>query len=354
MASPAKPRSGGCAIRLAGITLALAVAGVALGAAGLPRAEAQQVAPSRVTPQTLQPAPQPAAPIALTAPAGLTPPKNAEHLSVRLDRFEVAGTFPGFEGTTAALFNPLRGKPVTVAWIYQTANALEHKYAEAGYILARVVIPPQKLVDGGTLHLTVIDGVIERVDVKGVPDRQRGVVIARVAALVGVRHLMLDEIERRLLLVSDIPGLQVRSTLTAGKTPGGTLLVLQGRQKYAEGTFGFDDRLPASLGTWSLNASAALNSVLGLGEQTYFSIELEPRDRPAATARAGRRHRPAARRRRLHRQSRIHQVAGAADPALRVAGHPRRFPAHGAAWDLSGDPHPRAESHCAGQHRMGR
>jgi hemolysin activation/secretion protein len=256
--------------------LALAIVGAALGAAGVPCADAQQVAPSRVTPQTLQPAPQPTPPIALTAPAGLTPPKNAERLSVRVGRFEIAGTFPGFEGRTAALFDPLRGKRVTVAWVYATANALEHAYAEAGYFLARVVIPPQQLVDGGPLHLTVVDGVIERVEVKDVPKRQRAVVMARLAGLVGLHHLTLDEIERRLLLVSDLPGLHVRSTLAAGNTPGGTLLVLQGTQSYAAGTFGFDDRLPASLGTWSLNASAALNGALGLGEQTYFSIDSTP------------------------------------------------------------------------------
>ena len=239
-------------------------------------ANAQQVAPSRVTPQTLQPAPQPAPPIALTAPAGLTPPKNAENLSVQLGRVEVDGTFPELENRTAELLDPLRGKRVTVAWIYDTANALEHAYAEAGYFLARIVIPPQQLVDGGTMHLTVIDGVIERVEVRDVPKRQRAVAAARLKAVVGVHHLTLDEIERRLLLVSDLPGLQVRSTLTAGSRPGGTLLVLQGTQRYAAGTFGFDNRLPASLGTWSLNASAALNSVLGLGEQTYFSIASTP------------------------------------------------------------------------------
>ena len=126
--------------------------------------------------------------------------------------------FPGFEGTTAALFNPLRGKPVeTVPGSYQTANVLEHKYAEAGYILARVVIPPQGWSMAGPC-IYVIDGVIERVD-EGRAGSSARRCQARMAAFVGVRHVTLDEIERRLLLVSDIPGLQVRSTLP-GRRPG--------------------------------------------------------------------------------------------------------------------------------------
>lgn len=256
----------------------MAVAFVAAaGAVALsPPLAAQQVAPSRVTPQTLQPAAPPSAPVELPAPAGLTPPENADKLSLVVGRIEVAGTFPGFERQTAAIVGPLDGRRVTVAQLYDAANDLEHAYAAAGYFLARVVIPPQKLANGGTVRLSVIDGVIERIDAKGVPERQRTVVLWRMQGLVGVHHLMLSAIERRLLLLSDIPGLQVRSTLAAGAHPGGTLVVLQGTQTYATGTFGFDDRLPASLGTWQMNASAALNSVLGLGEQAYVSANTTP------------------------------------------------------------------------------
>ncbi len=200
---------------------------------------------------------------------------------MRVGGVEVAGTFPGFRSETAALLASLTGKRVTVARIYEAADALEHAYSAAGYFLARVVVPPQKLVDGGTLHLTVIDGFIERVDVKDVPARQRREVAARMAAVVGEHHLMLAEIERRLLLVSDIPGLRLRSTLAGGNTPGGTLLVLQATQSYATGTIGFDDRLPASLGPWAINASAALNSVLGFGEQAYASAQSSPDVGPA-------------------------------------------------------------------------
>ncbi len=144
----------------------------------------------------------------------------------------------------------LQGKRVTVAELYAAADALERAYAAAGYILARVVVPPQQLADGGTVRLQVVDGVIERVDVSAVPERERGVVSARMAGVVGERHVTLSEIERGLLLVGDLPGISLKSTLAQGTVPGGTLLVVEATQQLVTGSVGFDDRLPKSLGTW--------------------------------------------------------------------------------------------------------
>lgn len=234
-------------------------------------AQAQQVAPSRVTPESLRPA-APAPPIIeLPGAAGPTAPANAANLSVQVGDIVVDGTFPEFRAETAALLDPLRRKRLTVAQIYAAATALEHAYAAAGFILARVVVPRQKLVDGGALHLTVIDGFIERIDVNAVPAHVRASVAARMAALVGVRHVTLADIERRLLVTADLPGLQLRSTIAAGATPGGTLLVLDATQNYVSGSVGVDDRLPRSLGIWSFNSTLALNNTLGFGEQFYVS-----------------------------------------------------------------------------------
>lgn len=246
----------------------------------LPSADAQQqpVAPSRVTPESLRPS-APAAPeIELPSGAGEAAPAGAASLSFVAGQVEVEGTFPGFEGETQQIVGPLQGKRVTVAALYAAANALERAYAAAGYILARVVVPPQKLVDGGAVKLQVLDGHIERVDVSAVPERQRAVVAARMASIVDEPHVTLAEIERRLLLVGDLPGVTLKSTLAQGTTPGGTLLVVEATQQLVTGSLGVDDRLPKTLGTWTINASAAINDALGFGEQVYASYSTSPGD----------------------------------------------------------------------------
>jgi hemolysin activation/secretion protein len=229
-----------------------------------------------VTPRSLAPGPAPGPTIELPSGATEAAPPSAANLSVQVGQIDVTGTFAELQGQTAALLDPLRGSRMTVAQIYEAAGSLERAYAAAGFILARVVVPPQKLADGGPVRFVVIDGTIERVDTSAVPERQRGVVAARIASIVGEPHVTLDDIERRLLLVSDLPGLQLRSTLSRGDTPGGTLLVVEATQTYVTGSVGIDDRLPGSLGVWTINANLALNDALGLGEQAYFSYSSSP------------------------------------------------------------------------------
>jgi hemolysin activation/secretion protein len=259
------------------VTLRPAAVAVLCAAGSLSPGFAQQVAPSRVTPESLRPAPAPPPTIELPSGAPEAAPAGAvAGLSVVVGQIEVAGTFPEFQAQTAALLDPLRGRRLTVAQLYESASALERAYTSAGYVLARVVVPPQKLVDGGTVRLTVVDGVIERVDVGAVPERQRAVVAARMGPIVGERHVTLDEIERRLLLVGDLPGIRLRSTLAQGATAGGTLLVVEATQNYVTGSVGINDRLPTSLGTWAIDTNLALNDAFGFGEQAYFSYSSNP------------------------------------------------------------------------------
>jgi hemolysin activation/secretion protein len=230
------------------------------------------VAPSQMTPQNLRPAPT-------NAPSGLTvsgaealqAPAGAERLNVIVRRFAIEGGFSEFEDEARALAQPIEGRRTTVAQIYEFANALELAYARAGYVLVRVTVPPQKLIDRGDVRIVVVDGFIEKVQVDNVAGRVRALVAARTASLVGRRHVTLAEIERSLLIAGDAPGLRLKSTLARGETPGGALLVLEGTQQLATGSVTIDDHLPTSLGTWSYAADVALNSPFGFGEQFYVS-----------------------------------------------------------------------------------
>jgi hemolysin activation/secretion protein len=255
-----------------GLRYALLLGVVAVVACPLPALS--QVAPSRVTPETLRP-PAPNAPGVLPPSGGapLQAPAGAERLSFIVGRVAIKGTFPELESETRALVRTVEGHRVTVAQIYEFANALEQAYARAGYILVRVTVPPQKLNDRGALRIVIVDGFVEKVQVDNVPDRVRALVSARMASLIGRRHIKLDEIERRLLTAGDVPGLRLKSTLARGKAIGGALLVLEGTHRLVTATATIDNRLPSSLGTWSYGTSVALNSAFGFGEQFYASAQ---------------------------------------------------------------------------------
>lgn len=236
---------------------------------------AQIVAPSQLTPQTLRPGfDERNSGRALPGGPSTDLPVESSELEVLVREVRVEGVFSELVRRTEEESRQLKGRRVTVGQIYRVAHSIEQAYAAAGYPLVRVVVPPQKLIDGGLLVLVVMDGFIESIDVTGVPERVRSIVANRAGVLVGRRHIKLNEIERAILIAGDVPGLKLRSTLTRGTHDGGTKLVLDGEHSLVTGSFGADNRLVQSLGTWELRGSVAVNGALGLGEQIYGTAGL--------------------------------------------------------------------------------
>jgi hemolysin activation/secretion protein len=226
-----------------------------------------------VTPQTLAPAQlSPARVGPLGGASGPAAPAGAEKLDITIGKVAVDGGFPDLARETAALAAGLEGKRLSVAQIYQFARTLEQLYANAGFVLVRVAVPPQRLKEGGAVKLVVIDGYIERIETKGVEERARAAVAARAEKLIGRTHVTLAEIERAILIAGDVPGLRLKSALAKGEKPGGALLVLEGEQRLVTGALGADNSLPDALGRWQGNVSLAINSALGFGEQAYVTL----------------------------------------------------------------------------------
>src|SRR5207244_8867937 len=149
---------------------------------------AQITSPSQVTPQSLRPAPPIGQGITLPGQPPQTAPRGAEGLAVLIGNVVIDGGFAECAAQTEAVIAGLIGKRLTIEQIYAAARTIEQIHAAAGSVLARVVVPPQKLVNRGVLRLAVVDGFIEEVDVGGVPQRVRAVVAERVDFLVGRRH----------------------------------------------------------------------------------------------------------------------------------------------------------------------
>ena len=162
------------------------------------------------------------------------------------------------------------GRPVTAAEIFAAGRTLEADYARAGYVLVRVLAPPQTLTDGAAVRLVVLDGRIESVDAEAVPPAVRARVRAVLEPLIGVQGVTLAMLERRLLLAGDTPGAILRSALRAGTSPGASVLVVEARYKPVTGSVYADNTIPASLGGYSAGLGLEINSPTGHGELIYL------------------------------------------------------------------------------------
>lgn len=208
----------------------------------------------------------------------LESPPGAENLTVRLADIKVEGGLAQLEAQTTRITASLIGRVVTVAELFAAARAVGAAYARAGHVLARVVLPAQNVNDGGNLRLLVIHGVIEKVDTSRLPPRIKDRVAAMLAPLVGQPGLTLARIERSLLLAGDLPGTLLRSTLTAGENPGGTILVLEAEHNLITRVATLDNNLSPALGRVALGLGFDLNAATGHGEQVYFRASGWPGD----------------------------------------------------------------------------
>ena len=98
------------------------------------------------------------------SPADLATPAGADALFVTLSSVDVSADSPELAQQGSVIRAKLVGQRVSGAQIFAAARELEAAYAKAGYVLVRVILPPQQLIDGAELHLAVIDGYIERID----------------------------------------------------------------------------------------------------------------------------------------------------------------------------------------------
>lgn len=237
-------------------------------------AHGQPVAPSQVTPPSIRPqAPRPAAgELVVPSSPRTEAPTEADQADVQVQRVEVEGGLPVLADATRAWAKALEGRRATLGEIRRQLALLEDTYHRSGYFLVRVILPPQRLRDGGTLRVVVLDGFIERVDASGVPERVRDAVERALRPLVGERGLALHEAEQRLRVAGGLAGLRLRSALAAGEQPGGTRLLLEGELRDVDAGITLHNGLAASLGTVQALLSVSLNSPFGHGERLYAAL----------------------------------------------------------------------------------
>ncbi len=233
---------------------------------------AQQVNPSELVRNSFRPAPQRQVGIGTALEGNLAAPANADKVFVTVRKVAIDGSFPELQEKTAALISQVQGRRVTVAQVYEFARALQQAYAAADYPLAQVVLQPQGL-KSGVIQISVIDGFIEGVDVSGAPEAERGLVMARLQPLIGKRHISVEEIQRKLLLVGELHGMAGANNMNKrGAQPGGIILTITGTQKLVSNMTSVDNRLSKYLGTWEVTSSGSVDNALGFGEQVYAGV----------------------------------------------------------------------------------
>jgi hemolysin activation/secretion protein len=144
-------------------------------------------------------------------------PKTREEVEVagpkvRVNAIAVTGAtlFSAEELISAAGFTP--GSALDLSDLRNIASRIARYYNDRGYFLAQAYVPAQN-VEGGSVNIAVVEGRYGSVDLRNQSRLKDDVARGVLAGLGSGDIVESGALERRLLLLSDVQGVAVRSTL---------------------------------------------------------------------------------------------------------------------------------------------
>ncbi|HCE6896465.1 TPA: ShlB/FhaC/HecB family hemolysin secretion/activation protein [Pseudomonas aeruginosa] len=255
---------------IAGVALLLSSLGIAAAPISIPDAgqavrdaQSQRLdlpAPMELDPE--KPAPQ---------DAGATD-ASAEGPRVRVDKFQVGGNRVFDSARLLALLADLEGHELSLPQLHAAAGRIGDFYQQHGYVLARAYLPAQE-IENGTVRLEVVEGRYGQVELHNGSRTLDPVVRQPLANLESGTPVKGDELERSLLLLSDIPGVEAKGTLLPGQVPGTTDLRIDARTApLFSGRLEADNFGDRAMGEYRLGGVFDLNGPLGLGDQLNLRL----------------------------------------------------------------------------------
>ena len=252
-----------------GITLLLAVA------LFLPTAEpSAQVVPTpgaieeQFRQPKMPPSPQPpeSSVVSVTPPAPVAPGGR----KVRINRFEITGNTSLSTDELRAIVAPREGQELTLLEIYDLADEVTGYYRRKGYSLAAAFVPAQK-ISSGTVTLEIIEGRLGKILPEGNRHYRDDFLRWQLSDLKSGMAVRTDLLDRDLLVLNDLPGLQAKAVMQPGEEFGTSDMVLQTEERFAEGGLQLNSYGRDSVGLWRVQADAALNGLLGVGDRFDFA-----------------------------------------------------------------------------------
>ena len=189
-------------------------------------------------------------------------PRSVDELQFQVHAIRVEGAehYPAAE--VDGFFAPLVGRTIVLEDLRAAAARLEARYRGDGFFLSRVFIPPQQVKDG-TLTVRVVEGYVSAVSVDAEDDGARRRIEKLLRPLVGQKPVRLTDIESRLLIINDMPGINGVSVLRPSDDLGAAERVVTSRARPNQYQQWVDNGSSKALGPWTFGANATLNRPFG-------------------------------------------------------------------------------------------
>ena len=246
---------------------------LALALFALPLATLAQTIPnSGQILQQVQPKPseQPQAEpgLVIESPAYAT---TADSTPFAVTQLQLDGNTVFDNATLHALVADGEGRTLTLTPLNTLAQRITDYYHAHGYPLARALVPAQTLSDG-TVRLTVVEARYDQVQLDNRSRVGDGLLRATLSPLRSGDVVTQSSLDRRLLLLGELPGVSPHATLSPGAVAGtSTLGVIAEATPRVQGNLIVDDAGSRYTGRLRVGGNLDLNGPLRHGDQLSLS-----------------------------------------------------------------------------------
>lgn len=225
----------------------------------------QQIPPSPVPPRA---APE----IRIEQRATPAPPGPASQVKIVVSTLRVTGASLYPEAELIALTGFTPGAELSLAELQAMAARITGHYRRNGYFAAQAFLPAQDIKDNA-VTIAVSEGRYGKVTLNNQSNLSDRVALNLLGGLDSGDPIATPAVESRLLLLSDLPGVNVKSTLVPGAAPGTSdLLVDVTPGQRVSGSVDADNGGNRYTGVYRVGATVNLNNPLGLGDVASLRV----------------------------------------------------------------------------------
>lgn len=218
------------------------------------------------------PIPQRAAPAIRIEPGSASTAAASDAVKIVVNSLQVTGalTYPEAELVALTGFQP--GSELTLADLRGMASKITERYRSNGFFIAQAYLPAQE-VSNGVVTIAVVEGQYGKIAVRNQSNLADDLVYSQLDGINTGNAVLMAPLESSLLLLSDLPGVTVTSTLTPGASVGASdLLVDVTPGQRVTGSIDADNGGNRYTGEYRLGATVNLNNAAGRGDVASLRV----------------------------------------------------------------------------------
>ncbi len=218
------------------------------------------------------PVPQRAIPEIRIEQGGAPAATALDNVKIPVNSLHVTGQALYSEAELVAITGFTPGAELTLSELRAMASKIADYYHRHGYIVAQAYLPAQDVKDG-TVTIAVIEGRYGSVTLRNQAKLSDPLATGLLAGVNSGDTIAIAPLENRLLLLSDIPGVNVSSTLTPGAEVGTSdLLVDVTPGKRVTGSVEADNAGDRYTGEYRVGATVNINNPTGHGDVASLRV----------------------------------------------------------------------------------